>query len=221
MARAKRIWYKGAVYHVMSRGIRRMKIFSDDADYIYFLECIDKFQKIYDFKVHTICLMTNHFHMIIETGEKPISKIMQDLLLAYAKYFNRKYSYHGHLFEGRFVSKMIEDEVYFLESSRYIHLNPVKAGMVREILDYKYGSYAAFVSAPDREENVVHSKAEDLMTRITTTSRILDLFRKNSREEYRIFVEGRLSHAEQEMMIQKDLHEDDKWLPWEKKKLIS
>lgn len=129
MARPKRIWYKGAVYHVMSRGNRRKRIFTDDADYIFFLKCINKLKHYYDFKVHTICLMTNHFHMIIETGETTISKIMQELLSAYAEYYNQRYRFQGHLFEGRFRSKLIENEAYFLESSRYIHLNPIKACM--------------------------------------------------------------------------------------------
>ena len=218
MSRPKRIWYKGAVYHVMSRGIRRKKIFADDDDYIFFLECIDTFMALHGFKVHSICLMTNHFHMIIETGDTTISKVMQDLLNAYAKYYNQKYGYHGHLFEGRFKSKLIEDEVYFLETSRYIHLNPVKACMVREILDYKYGSYAAFVNDPEYDKQIAYTKTEVLISQITTTSRILGFFRKNSREEYRMFVESRFNHALQEMMIQKDFREDDKWLPWEKQK---
>ncbi len=110
MARQKREWYPGAVYHVMSRGNRRLALFKDEEDYLDFW------------------------------------KIMQRMLHPYARIFNGKYHFSGHLFEGRYVSCLIEDDRYFLEVSRYIHLNPVKARMVREPLDYQYSSYGIFVN---------------------------------------------------------------------------
>ena len=130
MARPRRIWYKGAVYHVMSRGNRRKLIFNNDSDYLRFLRCVKKIQSESGFKIHALCLMPNHFHMIIETGETSLSIIMQKILSIYVEGYNKKYSVTGHLFEGRYKAKLIEDVPYFLESSRYIHLNPVKANMV-------------------------------------------------------------------------------------------
>ena len=122
------------------------------------------------------------------------------LLCNYARNFNQRHGYCGHLFESRYTSKLIEDQKYFLEVSRYIHLNPVKAGMVREAVAYPYSSYSAYVSS---KENELLSKDE-----------ILNSFTENQEEQYRMFVEGALSHEEQELLIQKDMGEDEKWLPW-------
>ena len=123
MARKKRIWYPGATYHVMSRGNRRGAIFKDEGDYYMFMQCLEHVKKQYDFKIHSICLMTNHFHMSIETESVEIWKIMHKLLLSYASNYNIKYNTTGHLFENRYTGQLIEDERYFLEVSRYIHLN--------------------------------------------------------------------------------------------------
>ena len=123
-------------------------------------------------------------------------------------------SFTGHLFEGRYTACIIEDERYFLEVSRYIHLNPVKAKMVREPLDYEYSSYPLFMS-DGSEENV--SKISSHIAELVDTSRVLSCFRTNPKEQYRMFVEGKISHEEQELLIQKDMKEDEMWLPWQDK----
>ena len=123
--------------------------------------------------------------------------------------FNHKYNFTGHLFESRYTSCLVEDERYFLEVSRYIHLNPVKARMVREPLDYEYSSYGKFVSNGSAKK-----KSTKLIEELVETDRVLGVFHNNSSEQYRMFVEGKISHAEQEMLIQKDMKEDDMWLPW-------
>ncbi len=125
MARKKRIWYPGATYHVMSRGNRRGAIFKDWSDYIEFLETITRVKSVYPFKIHSLCLMTNHFHMIVETQATELWKLMHKLLLTYASNYNIKYNLTGHFFENRYTAQLIEDERYFIEASRYIHLNPV------------------------------------------------------------------------------------------------
>ena len=208
MARKKRIWYSGATYHVMSRGNRRAAIFADRYDYILFLGYILKIREKHPFKVHSICLMTNHFHMAIETGEDELWKIMQKILSVYAEEYNHRYNYTGHLFEGRYVAQIIEDERYFLEVSRYIHLNPVKAQMVRNPLDYEYSSYGLFVNPPGEDpESTGRSKDKfaGLIAELVDTDRVLEVFKHNRREQYRMFVEGKMSHAEQELLIQKDM----------------
>ncbi len=209
MSRPKRIWYPGATYHVMSRGNRRMILFKDRFDYISFLEYVAKTRTIYSFKLHSLCLMSNHFHMIVETEETELYKIMQKILHFYSMDFNRRYRFTGHLFESRYTARIIEDERYFLEVSRYIHLNPVKAMMVRTPLDYEYSSYGFFV---DRQEELMDGSS--LIAALVDTERVLSCFHNNSREQYRMFVEGKISHAEQEMLIQKEMKEDDMWLPW-------
>ena len=100
MSRKKRLWYPGASYHVMSRGNRRPVLFKDASDYIRFLGCIASSKERYGFKVHSICLMTNHFHMIIETEKTDLSKIMQKILHPYSMDFNHKYDFTGHLQEN-------------------------------------------------------------------------------------------------------------------------
>ncbi len=216
LSRKKREWYPGATYHVMSRGNRRTALFKDQSDYIRFLGCVLRTKELYDYKIHSICLMTNHFHMLIETQTDELWKIMQRMLHPYSMDFNNKYNFTGHVFESRYTACIIEDERYFLEASRYIHLNPVKAMMVREPLDYEYSSYGAyFASLSDtvkcKRDNTL---PENLIRELTDTTRVLGCFHHNSIEQYRMFVEGKISHAEQEMLIQKDMKEDKMWLPW-------
>ena len=146
MSRKKRIWYPGATYHVMSRGNRRTALFKEQDDYLVFLTYLKRAQELYGFKIHSLCLMTNHFHLALETNDIQLSKIMQKILHPYSMEFNHKYNFTGHVFESRYTACLVENERYFLEVSRYIHLNPVKAQMVRNPIDYKYSSYDLFVS---------------------------------------------------------------------------
>lgn len=215
MSRKKREWYPGATYHVMSRGNRRTSLYKDKSDYLRFLECVSSAKQQYGCKIHALCLMTNHFHMIVETDRTELWKIMQKMLHPYSMDFNHKYSFTGHLFESRYTACIIEDETYFLEASRYIHLNPVKAQMVRCPLDYEYSSYRAFFDDSMEDDRAgITVKPETIIKDLVDTSRVLGGFHNNSREQYRMFVEGKISYAEQEMLIQKDMKEDDMWLPW-------
>ena len=184
----------------MGRGNRRAIIFREQEDYALFLKLLLEVQGKYPFDLHAYCLMTNHFHLELTTKKEPIWKIMKPLMNHYARTFNQKYDFSGHLFESRYTSCLIENDLYFLEVSRYIHLNPVKAQMVREPLAYSYSSYAAYVSG---ENSIPLDK-----------KRVLRAFRREDPEQYRLFVEGRISHAEQEVLIQKDIGEDEMWLPW-------
>ena len=149
--------------------------------------------------------------MAIETQDKELWKIMHKVLLLYAANYNIKYQLTGHLFENRYNVCLIEDERYFLEVSRYIHLNPVKAMMVREPLAYEYSSYRLFVNGDGMK---AQNKAEKMIAELVDTSRVLSCFKFEPKEQYRMFVEGKISHEEQEMLIQKDIKEDDMWLPW-------
>ncbi len=216
MGRKKRIWYPGAFYHVMSRGNRRSTIFIDEQDYIDFMKTIGLVKEKYIFRIHSLCLMTNHFHMAIETPEVPLGKIMQRLLGVYAGEFNYRHQLNGHLFEGRYTAQLIEDERYFLEVSRYIHLNPVKAGIVREPIEYKYSSYGMFVPEPENtvtSAQYIKSKVGSLMWKYVENEKVLSIFGNDSKEQYRMFVESRISHVEQEMQIRKEMKEDEYWLP--------
>ena len=161
-----------------------------------------------------MCLMTNHFHIAIGTDQVELWKIMQKMLHPYSMDYNHKYHFTGHVFESRYTACLIEDERYFLEVSRYIHLNPVKAKMVREPLDYEYSSYGKFVDGEGCGNYRRKSKCAQMIYELTDTSRVLSCFRNDPGEQYRLFVEGKISHAEQEMLIRKEMGENESWLPW-------
>lgn len=186
MARKKRIWYPGAIYHVISRGNRKGEIFRERNDFIQFLEFLEKVRETYSFNIHSICLMTNHFHMLIETQDIDLSLIMQRFLSLYAQAYNFKYNYTGHLFESRYTASIIEDESYFLEVSRYIHLNPIRANMVNEPQAYDYSSYRLF--APD-EYDTEPDVFLDLLSSMIDIEKALKMFNLDL-DQYRKFVEG-------------------------------
>ena len=214
MTRKRRVWYPGAIYHVMSRGNRKKNIFEDVEDYVRFLDMVQDAQEMYGFTVHAICLMTNHFHIEIETSDVALSRIMQRIKSLYAEDFNYRHHYSGHLFEGRYNACLILNDRYFLEVSRYIHLNPVKAGMVREPAAYEYSSYGAYAPC---DEDRPFGKAGKMIEDLVDRSRILHMLADSqveAREQYRLFVEGRASHEEHETLIRKEIGENEFWMPW-------
>ena len=185
MPRKNRVWYPGAIYHIMNRGNRKAEIFQREGDYLYFLKLIKSAKKTYPFTIHSICLMTNHFHMEMETDTVEPGKIISKILTPYAMFYNGKYSLNGHVFGSRYTSSLIETDEYFVEVSRYIHRNPVKAEIVRSPLDYQYSSYPLFVEEKDAYSK---SRVMEAMDEIVDTSRSLSLF-SNDKEYYRRFVE--------------------------------
>ena len=133
MPRDKRINLPGVVYHVISRGIERRKIFRDKADREEFLRRLEENLE------KTVCqcfgwsLMPNHFHLLVRTGERALSDLMRKLLTGYAIYFNRRHQRHGYLYQNRYKSILCQEEAYLLEMVRYIHLNPLRAGIVSDL----------------------------------------------------------------------------------------
>lgn len=176
MARKERVWYPGAVYHIMSRGNRRSDIFKDEGDYGSYLEIIEMVMKKYPFILYSYCLMTNHVHLQIETIDDEIWNIMREVNRNYTKYFNKKYNYTGSLYDGRYKSEIIDNDPYNLQVSRYIHLNPVKANMVDEPIEYKWSSYNAYLDADS--------------DRIVDDEKILSYFKDKSRLLYMKYVES-------------------------------
>ena len=130
IARKLRDWYPGAVYHIMHRGVRRKPIFEDEMDHQVLLQIIKTSLSKYNCWLHAYCLMTNHVHLLIVTGDIEIGKFMKYMSECYAIYYNHKYGYRGHVFESRYKSCLVKEDAYFLQTSRYIHLNPVKAQML-------------------------------------------------------------------------------------------
>ncbi len=143
MARPLRLEHEGAVWHVTSRGNERKNIFRTDADRLLFLALLAEAVKRFRWVVHVYTLMTNHFHLVIETPEKTLSRGMQWLNGRYAQRFNKRHHRVGHLFQGRFHSELVQKESHLLELARYVVLNPVRAGMVERPEDYRWSSYRA------------------------------------------------------------------------------
>jgi REP element-mobilizing transposase RayT len=141
MARPLRIEYDGALYHVTSRGNERKAIFRDDEDRLSFLDTLQKVNERYNWICHGYCLMSNHYHLIIETPDCNLSKGMRQLNGVYTQLFNRRHHRVGHIYQGRYKSILIEKESYLLEVSRYVVLNPVRAKAVKRPEDWKWSSY--------------------------------------------------------------------------------
>ena len=147
MARPLRIEFPGAIYHVMSRGNERRAVVRDDKDRQRRLDWLRRTVETYCWQLHAFVLMTNHEHLFVETPEPNLSAGMQYLNGSYTSYFNRRHRRAGHLFQGRFKGHLIEARGYFLEVSRYIHLNPVRAGMVKLPREYHWSSYPGYLRA--------------------------------------------------------------------------
>ena len=145
MAHPLRIEHPGAYYHVINRGNNQEEIFKNDRDREKFLQYLEKASERFSIVFHTYCLMSNHFHLLVETPEPNLSVAMQWINVSYAIYFNRKQGRQGHLFQGRFRAILVDADEYLKHLSRYIHLNPVRAKMVSAPEEYKWSSYSAFI----------------------------------------------------------------------------
>jgi REP element-mobilizing transposase RayT len=178
MARPLRVEYEGAFYHVTSRGNARQDIFLVDPDRELFLETLGDTVRRFGWVCHAYCLMTNHYHLLIETPEANLSRGMRHLNGVYTQAFNRRHMRTGHVLQGRFKAILVEKESHLLELARYVVLNPVRARAVRSARDGSWSSYratAGMVDAPD----------------FLTTSWILAQFHRSPRraiELYRKFV---------------------------------
>ena len=143
MGRKPRVHFSGAIYHAYSRGVDRRAIVVDDNDRRAFINVMDRCVRGCGAVLHAYCLMPNHFHLAIEVGAVPLSAIMQRLLTGYCKCFNAKYDRTGHLFEARHNANICLDDRYLAALIQYIHMNPVRAGLVVRPQDWPWSSYDA------------------------------------------------------------------------------
>ncbi|MBS4178157.1 transposase [Lederbergia citrea] len=177
MSRKPRVWFPSAVYHITKRGNRRSALFYDKQDRLTYLSMFEEARTFFPCILHSYCLMTNHIHLQLETIEHHPQHIMKMLNSRYAVYFNRRHSYEGHLFQGRYRAELILSTDYFLKVSKYIHLNPVEANIVKSPEIYDWSSYNAYISSQDNPH--------------ISTSRTLSYFPKPATEKYRAYVEGK------------------------------
>lgn len=141
MARTARQKSRTGIYHVMLRGINRQTIFEDNEDRIRFLDTIKFYKKISKYEIYAYCLMENHVHLLIKETDESIGQSLKRICSSFVYWYNLKHQRIGHLFQERFKSEIIEDDIYFLTVLRYIHQNPLKAGLVTDISQYRWSSY--------------------------------------------------------------------------------
>ena len=149
MPRPYRLQSEDCFYHITSRGDDRKKIFVSEGDFIKFLKYISLAKAKFKFYIYAYCLMPNHYHLLLETSQPNISRIMHYINGSYTTYFNIRRKRCGHVFQGRFKSIVVDKDSYFLELSRYIHLNPLKAKMIDSPEKYPWSSYSGYLGKRD------------------------------------------------------------------------
>ena len=145
MTRPLRIEFAGALYHITSRGDRRETIYEDDADREAFLSVLAEVVERQNWVCHAYCLMGNHYHLVVETVEGNLSQGMRQLNGVYTQASNRRHQRTGHLFQERFKGVLVDKDAYLLELSRYVVLNPVRAGMVERPEQWPWSSHRAMM----------------------------------------------------------------------------
>lgn len=187
MARPLRIEYPNAFYHITSRGNERRAIFRSKGDYERFLGYFESATERYGARIHCFCLMPNHYHLLLETPRGNLHRILHHLNTSYTNYFNKKTRRVGHLFQGRYRAILVEKDAYALELSRYIHLNPVRADLVKEASQYPWSSHMAYV---EREKRWEWLEREFILGQLSSNE-------SRARRRYRAFIkEGMVTSLE-------------------------
>jgi len=146
MSRPLRIQFPDAWYHVMNRGRRGESVFLDKPDYVMFVELLKEVVDMYKVRVAAYCLIPNHYHLLIQTPGGDLARCMRHLNGIYTQRFNRAHHFDGQLFRGRYKSILVDGDSYLLELVRYIHRNPLEAGLVRELNKYVWSSHKGYLS---------------------------------------------------------------------------
>jgi REP-associated tyrosine transposase len=191
MARAWRIEYEGALYHVLSRGNERGNIVVDDQNRNMFLDTVGEMSRRFEVDICAYVLMDNHYHLLMRTRRANLSRSMQWLGATYTKRFNLRNSRSGHLFQGRFKNMIVQNDAYLLQLSYYIHRNPVRAGMVKRLPSYKWSSYRAYAY-------------DDQTTKWLNAELIMSQF-LNVADKHLAYREGAQKYSKQEQRVWEDL----------------
>jgi len=219
MARPLRIEFPDALYHVTSRGNERRPIFNDDVDRQMFLIFLSRTVKRFGWSLTAWVLMSNHFHLVIQTPEANLSRGMHWLNSAYAGWFNRRYQRSGHLFEGRFHAFLVEKETYLRELLRYVVLNPVRAKIVARPENYRWSSYrstagleaadhwldvASILSLFDDDPSVARCEYQEfVLTKVEGTERLWSTASTSVRSRGRSAYEGSWNQSHARLIIRK------------------
>jgi len=146
MSRSLRVNYNDAWYHVMNRGAGFREIFLSNKDRNFFLTLLGEITEQYNIEIHAYCLMKNHYHLLLKTPKGNVSEAIRHLNGLYARYFNRERKTDGPLFRSRFKSTIVSNDEYLIHVSRYIHLNPVRANMVKMAEEYQWSSCSLYLN---------------------------------------------------------------------------
>ena len=152
MARRLRLQYPGAIYHLMARGNGRQKIVRDDTDRGRLQDDLGKAAIRCSWRVYAFAIMSNHLHIVLKTPEPNLVRGMQTFLSGYANVWARRHKFSGHVFQGRYRTELVEDETYLWAVTRYVHLNPVRAGMAEHPADWAWSSYPGYAHRARRLE---------------------------------------------------------------------
>ncbi|MBW1824790.1 MAG: transposase [Deltaproteobacteria bacterium] len=191
MSRAWRIEFAGAYYHVLSRGNEQRKIFTDDEDRLLFLELIGEMSERFDIEIYAYVLMTNHYHVLLKTQKANLSESMQWFGLTYSRRYNIRHRRRGHLFQGRFKSFLIENDAYLNQLSYYIHRNPLRAGVIERLSDYKWSSYLTYAYGKKSEKWL-------------KTKLILSQYKGIKKERYKAYRQKVQQYSKEEKSIWED-----------------
>ena len=211
MTRPLRIEYPGAYYHVMNRGLSRGEVFAEDTDREQFFTLVGEVTRLWGLKVYAYCLMGTHYHLLLQTPRGELSRAMRHLDGIYTLKFNRSHGRDGPLFRGRYKAILIDAEEYFLAVARNIHHNPVDAGMVRDINQYKWSSHRGSLDK---------KKCPDWLD----TETLLARFRKGRHgvKEYQSFMHSRAEKELREFYrerFQRPILGDKTFVEWVKEKI--
>jgi putative transposase len=179
MARPIRIEYPGAVYHVICRGNNRQAIYRDDEDRRRYLEKLSYYCQDKTVHVLTYCLMSNHVHLLLETPEGNLSKMMQAFQTSYTVYFNKRHGRTGHVFEQRYKAMLVDKDNYLLQVSRYIHLNAVSAKLAERPQEYRWCSYGSYLKG----KGIIGLKTATVLGQLNGS-------KSRQLQQYREYVEG-------------------------------
>lgn len=146
MTRIVRKKSESNIYHVMLRAINRQQVFLDQEDNRHFLKVLTQCREISKFQLYAYCLMGNHIHLLLRVGEEPLEQVMKRIGTRFVIWYNNKYARTGHLFQDRYKSEPVEDDIYFLVVLRYILNNPIKAGLCRNAENYPWSSAKDYIS---------------------------------------------------------------------------
>jgi putative transposase len=201
MPRTARRKSETGIYHIILRGINRQTIFKDKEDALQFLWTLEKYKQKSEFKLYAYCLMSNHVHLLLKEEKENLGMTMRRIGASYVYWYNWKHERCGHLFQDRYKSEPVEDDRYFLTVLRYIHQNPIKAGVINKITDYPWSSYREFIGQP----------------KLVDTDFVFNLFdgnREKAKKQFKAF------HAIEEKEVCLEVDEKKKWKDQEAIELI-